>query len=51
VARSELATLMGSPDATSFSEPLLTYSANAPTQLLTHVVKLSTHTNSEPLSP
>jgi hypothetical protein len=40
MARSELATLAGSPDASQFTEPLLANSSNAPTQLLTHVVKL-----------
>ncbi len=40
MARSELATLAGSPDAPRFTQPLLADSANAPTQLIWHQLKL-----------
>ena len=40
LARSEIATLVGSPEAEKFTEPLLKESAEAPTQLIWHYVKL-----------
>ena len=40
LARSEIATMVGSPDAARFTQPLLAESADAPAELIWHSVKL-----------
>ncbi len=40
LARSEIATLVGSPEAERFTQPLLAESADAPTQLISHNLRL-----------
>jgi hypothetical protein len=40
LVRSEIATIVGSPDAERFTEPLMAASADAPTQHISHSVKL-----------